>query len=191
MFNTRIVFGTIAAAGLFAAAAATPAMAAAAGHPRNNHGSKPIAVTTPVTTVLNGGPLTGPVEGLTGGMPGGLGELLDGLFSSIDGLLRGFTLGGGGAMPGEPAMGTPLSGVTNAVPGLGQVTGTVSAALNGVVSGATGAVKKLPVVGNVANTAQGTLGGVTGTLGGITGTLSGLTGMVPGLGSLVSPPMGR
>ncbi len=225
MFSMRIVFGTIAAAGLFAAAAAAPAMATTPSHPANDHGIKPVSVTHPTATHPNTGhlnghaiagivgavPLTGPAEGLPAGLSaaGGLGDLIDGLISTVNRLL-GALLGGGSGMLGTPATGLPLGGalngltgtlkgVTNAVPGLGQVvTGTAGVAVNGVLHGATGAVKKLPVVGNVvgnlANTAQDALGGLTGALGGgnsdlapaVGGALSGVTDVVPGLGSLTS-----
>jgi hypothetical protein len=200
VFNTRIIFGTIATAGLFAATAAAPAMATTAGHPKTDH-ARPVSATRPVA--LGGVPL--PVPGMS--EPGSLSPVTAPLQGPLCPLLGwmpviGSLLNCGGDMSGAPAMGNPLGGVVggvsgavngvtgalggatgalggadNATPGLGGVTGAV----NGVLKGVTGAVNKLPVVGgvadNVANTAQGALGGVTG-------ALNGVTSLVPGLGSL-------
>jgi hypothetical protein len=177
VFKSRVFIGTIAAAGIFAAGAAAPAMATTPA----KHPIPPIqhvigAVTAPVSRlgstlggVANGNPAGGLLTGLAG-LPI-IGPLLDGLLGMAP-----------GTMSGGPAMGNPwlqgggnpvagiLHGVTSAVPGLGTVTGAVNSAVGGL--------KTLPVVGSIT----GMLPGV----GSITGALSGITSAVPGVGSITS-----
>ena len=187
MFNTRVFFGTIAAAGLFAAGAAVPAMAAIPGHRPASH-PKPIAIAAPKPVSGLGGLVNGalPAVGLPGGPPAAspLGGL-EGL--PIVGPLIESLLGG----PAVPGTGSPLSGllhnVTGAVPGLGNVVGTATNALNGVksslpVGNASGVLKSLPVVGSLTSSLPA--------VGSVTGALSGITNAVPGLGSLTAPLLG-
>lgn len=193
MFKTRVFFGTIAAAGLFASGAAVPAMAATTGHrPASYPKSAVSAVTKPVSDL--GGLVSGtlPAVGLPGGPPASPLDGLEGL--PLVGPLIESLLGGpamSGAMNGLPATDNPVGGVlhnvTGAVPGLGNVMGSATNALNGVksslpVGSASGVLKSLPLVG-----------GLTGNLpavGSVTGALSGITNAVPGLGSLTGPLLG-
>lgn len=206
MFNTRIIFGTIATAGLFAAAAATPAMATTtAGHPKNDHGTKTIsvaglgtAVTSPVTG-LGGTPVTSPVtgsisgpisriigclvasgagKGLLGSLPL-LGPLLVG-DNGFGGCLSDALLGGAGA---SPVGGNPLGGALNGV--AGALGGGTSNPLSGV-TGALGGETSNPlsgVAGALNNVVPG-LGQATGGLGSALGGLSGTLGGLVGLGGL-------
>jgi hypothetical protein len=189
VFNTRVFFGTIAAAGVFAAGAAVPAMAAAPGHRPASHPKSAVTATKPVSDL--GGLVNGalPNVSLPGGPPaaGPLGGL-EGL-PIVGPLLAGLL--GGPISPGALTGGNPVSGilhnVTGAVPGLGNVVGTATNALNGVktslpAGGASGVLRSLPVVGSLT----GNLPGV----GSVTGALSGLTNAVPGLGSLTAPLLG-
>jgi hypothetical protein len=176
VFNSRLFLGTIAAAGVFAAGAAVPALAttkpvpAAAAHMKSDLKKVPVV----------GGALGGVVGTVTGGVPTSgapVAGALNGLASlPIIGPLLAALTGAGyapGTMSGMPMSGNPVSGllhgVTSAVPGLGQITGTATGALKSVGS-ATGVLKNLPLVG-----------GLTGT---VNGALSGITGAVPGLGSI-------
>ena len=184
VFKSRIFFGTIAAAGILAATAAAPAMASP--RPVDTHrGGKPVdivgAVTAPLKNVTGGltgvaGIVTGgavsaaPVSGLLGGLAGL--PLIGPLFA----VASGTTAPGAQTTPIDPVS-TVLHGVTGAVAGVGSGAGAANA-VNSAVNSVTGALKSVPVLGQIAGALPGA--------GSVTGALSGITSAVPGANAVTS-----
>ena len=189
MFNPRIFFGTVAAAGVLAASAAMPAFAA--GGPAGHRSLSPIDVVgtafktgqavgenIPASSALNGAS----ADGLLGALSGVplIGPLISAFpalsaFSALSTGATGATGAAGGTADGNPVTGVPHG--ASAGTGLSSMTSGVG----GTVGGTTGPVAKTVPGGS---TVTGLMPGLTaGTVG---GALSGISNAVPAAGSITS-----
>jgi hypothetical protein len=180
VFNPRIFVGTIAAAGILAAGAATPAFAA--GRPAE-HQAKPIHIVRALPTIVPvpAAPNIPVIGGVMSGNPAsGLLGALEGL--PVAGPVFAALLGGPGDQ--NPVSGalhglTAGSGLSSAVSGVGNAVGGTIDSVAKAVPGGNMVTGLLP-----GGSATGALNGLTSTLNGLTGGLSGLTNAVPALGSI-------
>jgi hypothetical protein len=181
VFNSRVLFGTIAVAGLLGASA-VPALAATTGKAHHGKTTDVVgAVTAPLKTVtgtlggIAGGALGAtPLGGLLGSVP--TGGLLDGITSIplVGPLIESLEGGMSSAAPG----GSPVTSVLKGSPDLSDVVGQISSTVSGAASTATGALKSVPVIGQLTSALPG--------VSSITGALSGITNVVPDVSSVTS-----